>query len=238
METEIFSNQNHCSCCKCRNNQNCNKFMLFIILALMCAGEREPESCTRTVTGRVSSVIAENVNLVDIAVELRTTFLTPASSQLSTFVVFNGFGEGTFTLYDVPCGEYVLWIKRPGYLTRAMRVRISQNDPDVVQLIPPDARRAVGPSMAFTLWPGDVNDDGVIDNIDFELMHNIVIGATAPPSDIRNFDLNADGRIDQADHSILHQHLGLTVRDYPGAETVDFTRRVSVSGSQRNRLPR
>ena len=175
----------------------------------------------RTVIGYVAPMAGEKADNFlkkhDIVVELRTTFNTPAPAGLSTLAVRQPDGMGKFTFENVPFGEYVLYIYRPGFLTRAMMVTISASDPLIVELTPPN-----GP--IFDIWYGDCNGDGRIDNEDVLMVLELAALGVNSNSPIYNpaCDLNADGVIDELDVSLILQMWGKIYLDYPGAENVNF----------------
>ena len=160
----------------------------------------------------------------DIVVELRPTFLTPAGEGLSVISVLvpnsSRAGLGEFVIENVPFGDYVLTIKRPGYLVRAMKVSVSAADPDVIALAPP----GTDDDGVFNLWWGDCNDDFRIDNEDvmmiMELM-NIGVGANHPLYNAA-CDFNADGRCDNEDIMMVLERWNRHVGEYAGAGDVDF----------------
>ena len=180
---------------------------------------------TRTITGYVWPMATEDIwgignsflSKFDITVELRETFNTPAPASLSVKAVLqNTTGLGKFTFEDVPYGTYVLHIKRPGFLTRALMVTISASDPAIVELSPPDG-------LFFNLWWGDCNGDGRVDNDDImrilEMM-NLGVNAYHPLYDAA-CDLNADGLIDNSDILRVLEMWDKTILDYPGMEDVN-----------------
>jgi len=183
-----------------------------------------------TVSGLVSPVAfdclglgPDFLRLFDVIVELRETFRTPAPPALHTVAVpADGVGLGAFTIPNVPEGEYVLYIKRPGYLTRSMNVTVSAAAAApgtlTVFLTPP------GPADhgVFNLWAGDVNNNLFIDNSDFLAIME-AFGARYPnPPYAPNLDLNADGMIDNDDLALATANVNLGATDYPGAEDVDI----------------
>lgn len=179
----------------------------------------------RTVTGLVYPFVTDDLGLGDeflkkhdIVVELRSSFLTPAPSNLSTTAVWSGVGDnGQFTIKDVPFGDYLLYIKRPGYLTRCMPVTISAADPVVIELRPP------GSEGIFNLWWGDVNDDLLIDNLDIMVIlesMSLNINALSPLYNPAH-DINADGLIDNLDIMMVIENLDKNILQYPGAENTD-----------------
>jgi len=180
---------------------------------------------TRTVTGFVYPMVTDDRGLGedflhkhDITVELRATFQTPAPAGLSTQAVWTGTEDmGMFTITNVPYGEYLLYIKRPGYLTRCMPVTISANDPKTVALAPPNG------ATAFELWAGDVNADWEVNGLDLSIvLHSIDLQINAQSPDYNpSCDFNADGFINDLDMTIATDNLDKTVLQYPGAENVD-----------------
>ncbi|MCL2496157.1 MAG: InlB B-repeat-containing protein, partial [Clostridiales bacterium] len=169
---------------------------------------------TRTITGFVWPMVTNDKGLGesflrkhDVVVELRSTFRTPAAAALSTKAVLVDASEGLgkFTFENVPFGTYVLYIKRPGYLARAMMVTVSDSSPPVIELAPPSVVNPppnVRPDNGvFRLWWGDCSDDRRVDNQDImmimELMQ-LMVNAFSPLYDPA-CDLNADGLIDNED---------------------------------------
>jgi hypothetical protein len=171
----------------------------------------------------------------DVTVELRPTYNSAATVGTTTEWVYNAVsrpalasfiasrgttGLGEFTLENVPFGEYVLAIKRPGYLVRCINITISATDPDTIELTPP----GIDDRGVFQLWGGDCNDDWIIDNSDIGLIVSLMeqeIYALSPgyrPS----CDMNADGLIDNSDIGIVTDNWNKSVLDYPGAAGVDF----------------
>lgn len=180
----------------------------------------------RTVTGLVWPLVTNDLGLGDeflkmhgIVVELRTSFLTPAPANLSTTAVWSGVGDnGQFTIKDVPFGNYLLYIKRPGYLTRCMPVTVSENDLEVIFLKPP------GSEGIFNLWWGDVNGDHVVDNLDILR----ILDCMEKQIDVEDprynpaYDLNADGNIDNLDILRILDKLNKEATDYEGAANINL----------------
>ena len=178
-----------------------------------------------TVTGQVFPMAAFDwgygnsfLALHDVVVELRSTFLTPAPSELSTKAVLQGYsGYGSFTFENVPYGDYILYIERPGYLTRAMPVTINQS---VVTLTSPGASE----NGVFRLWWGDSNGDLTIESKDYMMIMALVEENVAYPDPRYNAacDLNADRLINNSDLiMLLFDYWDMNIWDYPGAEGVD-----------------
>jgi len=161
------------------------------------------------------------LQLFDVAVELRETFLTPAPSELSTVAVPTDSytGIGVFSIPDVPAGDYVLHIHRAGYLTRAMNVTIG-GPSFTITLIPPDSAEMEG--GVFRLWAGDANGNLIVDNDDIAILMPALGQSYPSPLYGANLDLNADGTINSIDIMLALNYLGQRSIDYPGAEGVDF----------------
>ena len=183
----------------------------------------------RTLTGFVWPMVVDDLDLGDdfikqhdIVVELRPTFLTPASSELSTKAVLkNDDGLGEFTIEDVPPGDYVLYIKRPGYLARAMPVTVNASSPAVIELSPPFGSVDNG---VFNLWGGDCNDDLMIESKDTMMILELMAEGVDvfDPRYNAACDFNADGMIEGKDIMIVYERWNLIIWDYPGAENVDI----------------
>jgi hypothetical protein len=181
---------------------------------------------SHTVTGLVSPMAVHDLwgvegflQMFDVVVELRETFLTPAPAKLSTKAVLlkDNSGVGEFTFTDVPIGTYVLYIKRPGYLARPMIVKIDALSDATIVLAPPDPLE----NKIFVLWPGDVNDDGKIDPEDSNWVASLLgISIFDPINYNPACDFNADGLIDPDDLKLTYQYNNKIVTDYSGADGV------------------
>lgn len=184
------------------------------------------DSKVRTVIGYVFPLVtddhglgAEFLKKHDVVVELRPESPVIGGDELKTIVKADGKGEiGKFVLEDVPYGNYLLSIKRPGYLLRCMNVTISADLPMVVELTPP------GAETEFNLWAGDVNGNFIIDNLDIMMViESINLGIDASSPDYNPAcDLNADGKIDDLDIQMVIKNLSKTILNYPGAEDIDL----------------
>jgi len=185
----------------------------------------------RTVTGLVWPMVVDDLGigpdflrLHDIVVELRPSFNRPAAPGLSTaaIVLPNSAvdGIGRFTINNVPYGDYLLTIKRPGYLVRCMEVRITATSPLVVNLAPPPT----DPNDAgvFRLWWGDCNNDFRIDGLDVSMMAALINLNALHPSYTPHCDLNADGQINGLDITMISGNWNKNARQYAGAELVNF----------------
>lgn len=158
----------------------------------------------------------------DILVELRQTFKTPATGNLSTYANLNSSlnWDGDFTLSNVPIGCYVLYIKRPGYLTRAMNITVLSTDPSSVEVAPPGA----WDDGVFNLWWGDCNFDNKVTSDDTQLvLDQMSIGSNANhPNYNPACDLNADGSVDNGDIMLVLNTMNCTIDMYAGTNGVDF----------------
>jgi hypothetical protein len=133
---------------------------------------------------------AEFLAQFDVQVQL----LNPDTCQpvASTIATLLG-STGTWCMTNVPAGDYILYLYRPGYLPRTLAVHVDAGNA-TTPVSPPD----VG---SFELWGGDLNSSRTINNIDVALMASH-IGETYPAYPAYA-DLNADGIIDQADLDIV-----------------------------------
>jgi len=182
----------------------------------------------KTVTGKVWPI--QDVDLWgigdsfmrkhDVVVELRSTFLTPAPANLRTTAASTGgSGQGEFTFTNVPNGNYVLYIKRPGYLTRAMLVSITDSSPAVVTLAPPGTAEG----GIFRLWWGDCNDDYRVDNDDVLMILELMVMNVNAFHTYYNAacDMDGDGRIDNDDILMVLEMWDRNITQYPGFTGVD-----------------
>ena len=188
-----------------------------------------PTVTGHTVKGLVSPLVTRDVfglgdsfmKAHEVVVELRSTFNTPAPAGLSTVAVLkDSTGLGEFTFTGVPDGDYVLWIHRPGYLTRAMKVTISGAAGSTITLAPPGTTEG----GVFKLWHGDSTDDLKVDNDDILMILEMIDNGVNAFSPLYNgaCDLNADGLIDFDDILMVLDHWNDTARMYPGAGDVNF----------------
>ena len=180
------------------------------------------------ITGQVWPLLSDDiwgigesfVRSHDVTVELRTTFLTPAPSELSTTaVLLNSGGIGQFTFENVQEGDYVLHISRPGYLTRAMLVSVTAASPREINLFAPGATEA----GVFRLWWGDSNDDGRVDNEDILMILELMdLGVSAfHQYYYSGCDFNGDGLIDNEDIQMVLEMWNRMLLDYPGSNGVN-----------------
>jgi len=156
-----------------------------------------------------------------IVVELRETFQTPAAPGLSAAATqTDSDGNGEFVIEDVPPGDYVLVIERPGCLARCMNVTISSSGPDVIELEPPDTDPM--DSGVFVLWWGDCDGNLTIDDDDLLMLQGLWNVSANSLNYDPACDLDGNGRIDNSDALMLMMRYGYSTVDYAGAEGVDF----------------
>lgn len=147
--------------------------------------------------------------------------MEPADPELNTVAVLaDNSGLGKFTIENVPFGNYVLYIKRPGYLARAMNITVSPSDPDVIEL----ASLGDNENGVFKLWYGDCNDDWVVDNLDVMMVtEQMDMGVNAyHPKYSPACDMNGDALVDNLDVMMIIEHWDWCILDYPGADEVDI----------------
>lgn len=168
-----------------------------------------------TVTGLVSPVVYDDfghgeafLDLFRITVELRTSLHVPGT--LRTIVERNGTATGRFTITNVPAGNYILYIDRPGYLPRTLAVSVAADSPDVIETAPPDG-------AVFTLTGGDANGDGIINSTDTGLITNALDAAYPTPPYAPNLDIVTDGYVNALDLSRTLSNFNKRSSDYPGA---------------------
>jgi len=186
-------------------------------------------SGTRTVHGYIWPLADDDMwglgswflDQFDIVVELRASFLAPAApgmSVIATPLPANALGE--FTIEDVPYGDYVLVIKRPGYLVRTMKVNVADTDPSTIELaLPGSLDKGV-----FNLWWGDCDDSFKIDNDDVSMIMELLYLKVNAYNPLFNAacDLNNDARCDNEDILMVLENWDCFVRQYAGAGDVGF----------------
>jgi len=155
-----------------------------------------------------------------IVVELRETINTPALEELTTTAaLLDNDGNGEFTFEDVQIGDYVLVIKRPGYLTRCMNVTVSDSGSGIIELAPPNTD--ITDEGIFKLWWGDCDGNLVVDGDDSVMMTELWNTNANNPNYDPSCDLDGNGRIDNSDALLLMMHYGYSAAQYAGAEDVD-----------------
>ena len=134
---------------------------------------------TLAFTGIASTAPAQNV-----AFEFR-----PVGGGAAVAETYFTTSDGAFYHYDVPDGNYNLWMKSPTYLAGVVAVTVTGGVA----------------SIAATLQPGDANNDNSCDTSDF----GILVGsygsdASSPGSGYDpTADFNGDGSIDTTDFGLL-----------------------------------
>jgi len=116
---------------------------------------------------------------------------------------------GQFTFTNVPAGNYVLHIHRPGWLPRTLAVTVPFPPNSMIHLQPPD-----GP--VFILIAGDVNGDGVVDSVDKDILMDHMYSKFGEPNYLPEADLDADGHICARDRSILFTNMHRRSSAYSG----------------------
>jgi len=194
----------------------------------------------RTIHGYVwpiatNEVVPGFLQMHDIVVELREKYYEPALPGMSTTaVIYDAINaEGEFTIENVPLGTYVLVIKRPGYLVRALEITVSKTDNDIIELVPPPPTGQYDPlpftdNGVFKLWCGDCDGDNRVDNSDSVLIMELS-NANVSVHNLSQFynpacDLNADGYIDDVDFQMVFLVWDRYIREYAGSEDMVFIR--------------
>jgi len=91
-----------------------------------------------------------------------------------------------------------------------MRIVITENDHEIIQLNPPG-------SAVFDIWKGDTNGNGFIDVDDILAMSTHFGAQWGEPLYEARFDLNGDGVINLDDFDIIINNFGAYWGNYPGA---------------------
>jgi hypothetical protein len=124
---------------------------------------------------------------------------------------------GRFTFEDVPFGDYILYIERPGYVIRTLSVTISPSDDEIVVLTAPD-------KPVFEIKGGDVDTSWIVFTPDFNRIGDR-LGTTYGDALYDPYsDFDADGDIDNDDLQVVTDNMDFDILDYPGAEELEFWR--------------
>ncbi|MDR3085981.1 MAG: Ig-like domain-containing protein [Christensenellaceae bacterium] len=125
-------------------------------------------------------------------------------------------GTGTFTFKNVPSGNYILYLYRPGYLPRTLAVTATAGS-GVTVVTPPDGN-------IFTLKGGDlvIDSNNIINAFDQSAMVADQGVAYGEPGYTPNADLNADGIVNDLDYDILISNYGARSSQYPGQAGCDM----------------
>ena len=205
------------------------------IVPFTTTAEEGPGTDSRSVHGYVWPMVTEEAipglsQQHAITVELREIYATPAAPGLSTAAILADLdGTGEFTIGDVPFGDYVLCIERPGYLARYMNITISDADPDVVELEPPESANTE--NGVFMLLYGDCDGNGTIDDDDIAMTIGLWNVSANDPNYDPACDLDGNGRIDNSDALLLMLDYGKTSGDYAGASDFEITPTTGVLNS-------
>ena len=143
-------------------------------------------TATQTITGNFG-VINPHLNV--------TVELMQGSTVVATQVVRAATGNTVdFTFNNVAVGVYNIVFTRPGHTSFTVKnVAVALgSDIDLLPELP----------AMLSLWPGDINGDGVIDNDD--LIHFMSLMFTTD----ERADLNGDGMVNAFDRILLMAHMG------------------------------
>ena len=171
----------------------------------------------------VSEGAADFIKKHEIVVELRANVNTPAEVLKTIAVTVESRKNddiGEFTIENIPFGEYILYIKRPGYIARCLPVTIPSGDGDVIELTPPPTDPE--DNGVFVLWWGDCNNDLRVDGRDIDRITELLNVDSNNPKYEAKYDLNADGRIDGRDIAMATSNVNIHARNYAGAADIYY----------------
>jgi hypothetical protein len=169
----------------------------------------------RVLIGYVSPIVYDDhgygpdfLNLFTTIAQLRDPITcAPIASTTVTPIAATGTGQFCFT--NVPAGDYILYLLRPGYLARTLAVH-APTSIGTTEIAPPDA-------SIFTLIGGDLNNDNIITLADrsaiLSAMYQTYPGYGGYSA---GFDLNADGIIDLLDRNIVFDNMYSGSNGYSG----------------------
>jgi hypothetical protein len=118
-------------------------------------------------------------------------------------VTVNGLTLGLYKIENVKKGDYILEIKREGFVTRWAKIKV-------------DADGQVEYLGHRELVPGDINNDYTINLADASTIKMNLGSNYAIPSShyISKYDLNADGNVDQLDLNLILKFTGFWFYHY------------------------
>ena len=194
------------------------------ILPCTTSAEEEPPPFNKTLHGYVWPIAANEAmpglnQQHTVTIELRADPATPASPELSVEAVPAGSaGFGEFTIEDVPPGDYVIYIGRPGYLARYMNVTIPDSGPGTIE-IEPSGSDPMDNGVFSLLW-GDCDGNGIIDDDDIDMINELWNASAYDLNYNPACDPDASGRIDNSDALLLMVNYGKKSTDYAGSENI------------------
>lgn len=105
----------------------------------------------------------------------------------------------SFSITGVHSNDYLVKIKRPGYLTLYKRIQLMDNAIDLGSKV---------------LVAGDVNDDNIISQDDLSLITSVMNSQYGDDNYLVSADLNSDMIINQSDYELANNNMGLNSNCY------------------------
>ena len=113
----------------------------------------------------------------------------------------------SYSMTGVHSGDYLVKIKRPGYLTYYRKISLLDNAIDL---------------GSITLIPGDVNGDDVINSDDLNLVTSLIGTEYGSESYISSADINSDKVINSEDVNLVNANINKNSNEYAGNVNVIF----------------
>ena len=105
----------------------------------------------------------------------------------------------SFSITGIHSNDYLVRIKRPGYLTLYKRIQLMDNAIDLGSKV---------------LVAGDVNDDNIISQDDLSLITSVMNSQYGDDNYLVSADLNSDMIINQSDYELANNNMGLNSNCY------------------------
>jgi hypothetical protein len=147
------------------------------------------------------------LNLFTIVAQLRNP-TTCAVIAATTVARIGSTGTGRFCFANVPEGDYILYLHRPGYVARTLAVYAPAGD-GITSVSPPDAE-------VFDLLAGDVTNNNIVDTFDISLVKNAFTALYPNPPYQADVDFNADAVVDTFDLSVARNNFSFQSSLYSG----------------------
>jgi len=111
----------------------------------------------------------------------------------------------SYSMTGIHSGDYLVKIKRPGYLTCYKKISLADNAVDL---------------GSITLIPGDVNGDDIINFDDVNLVNNLLGIEYGNASYMSSADINSDKVINADDLNLINANLNKNSNEYDGNTNV------------------
>lgn len=160
---------------------------------------------------------------IETTVELNTYYTGEfvAAMHLKDWSASNN-EYASYSMTGVHSGDYLVKIKRPGYLTYYRKISLLDNAIDL---------------GSITLIPGDVNGDDIINSDDLNMVTSLIGTEYGSESYISSADINSDKVINSEDVNLVNANINKNSNEYAGnvnvilVEVETYDSQLIVSGN-------